>query len=129
MSSKAMSGVSESVTLQGDNGAKIAFRGRLFSESAYYDEEAVGITRLRLYVTDDAAHVSSIVSGSGEQRSRRHYTVRPHGRMCSMSDGRQSLTLPVDLLFTSVFGLCGIDPSLAEDLRPAFEEALYAVNG
>ena len=122
-------GISESVVLQGDNGAQIAFRGRLFSESAYYDEDTEVITHLRLYVTDDGAHVYSIVSGSGEGRSRRHYTVRPHGGMCSMSDGRQSLTLPVDLLFTSVFGLCGIDPALAEDLRPAFEEALYAVNG
>ena len=39
------------------------------------------------------------------------------------------MTLPVDLLFTSVFGLCGIDPALAEDLRPVLEEALYAANG
>ncbi len=129
MSTKAMSGFSESVVLQGDNGAKLSFRGRLFSESSYYDEDSSGITRLRLYVTDDGAHVYSIVSGDGESRSRRNYTVRPHGDMCSMSDGRQSLTVPVDLLFASVFGLCGIDPSLAEELRPAFEEALYAVNG
>jgi hypothetical protein len=122
-------GISESVVLQGDNGAQIAFRGRLFSESAYYDEDTEVITHLRLYVTDDGAHVYSIVSGVGAQRSRRHYTVRLNGKMCSMSDGKQSMTLPVDLLFTSVFGLCGIDPALAEDLRPVLEEALYAANG
>jgi hypothetical protein len=32
--------------------------------------------------------------------------------------------LPLDLLFASVFGLCGIDPERADDFKSDFEENL-----
>ena len=129
MNPKASASIYEDVLLRSDNGSEHFFRGRIFSESVYYDEESSILTRLRLFLAEDGTHVYSIVSGSGKVKSRRYYVVMPEGEFCRMSDGVQSLVLPVDTLFAAVFGLCGLDPTLAEELRPAFEESLRAANG
>ena len=128
--SKATTGaVTEKVFLRSDNGAELYFYGQLYSESSYYDEETEMLTRLRLFVTDTGEQVYSIVSSSGTHKKRRHYLVSAMGPHCRVSDGVQSLTLPVDMLFAAVFGLCGIDPERAEELRPAFEENLRMIIG
>lgn len=116
----------ETICLRSDNGTELSFRGRMFSESAYYDEEHASLTRLRLFLHEDGTHVYSIISGAGAEKNRRHYIVARDGDMCRMSDGRQILVVPMALLFSAVFGLCGIDPARAEELRPAVEEALLA---
>lgn len=119
---------SEEHLLCNDNGTEFRFKGKLFSESSYFDEEISTMTRLRLYVTADSLLVYSIISVAGREKQRRYYTVRVKGESCTMSDGRQTLVLPLDMLFTSVFGLCGIEPTRAEKLRPVIEETLRAVN-
>ena len=124
--SKATTGaVTEKFFLRNsDNGAELIFCGQLYSESSYYDEETTTLTRLRLFMTDTGDQVYSIVSGSGTHKNRRHYLVSIVDTHCRVSDGIQTLTLPVEMLFAAVFGLCGIDPERAEELRPAFEENL-----
>lgn len=114
----------EKIFLHNDNGSKLYFRGRMFSESSYFDEQTSTLTRVRLYATDNGRHVYSIVSGAGAEKSRRYYVVVPGAETCQISDGIHTLTVPTDMLFASVFGLCGIDPERAEELRPSFEENL-----
>jgi hypothetical protein len=114
----------EKLFLRNDNGAELSFRGRMFAESTYFDEQTSTLTRIRLYAADTGGHVYSIVSGAGEKKSRRFYEVTPGKETCRISDGTHALTVPTDMLFASVFGLCGIDPGRAGDLRSSFEENL-----
>ena len=115
--------------LRSDNGAELYFSGKLYSESSYYDEETATLTRLRLFVTDNGEQIYSIVSGSGSEKTRRHYVVAPEGEFYRVSNGIQTLTLPLEMLFAAVFGLCGIDPDRADELKPAFEENLRMIVG
>ena len=119
----------EQITLNSDNGVDLQFNGRLFSESSYYDEDSATLTRLRLYLTDSNEQVYSIVSGTGREKTRRHYVVAQEGDLYRISNGVQTLRLPLDILFASVFGLCGIDPDRAEELKPEFEESLRMIVG
>ena len=121
---KTATALAEKVLLRGDNGAELEFKGRIFSESSYYDEETSTLTRLRLFMDEDGRHVYSIISGSGANKNRRFYIVVPGKDVCEISDGIHTLTVPIDMLFAAVFGLCGIDPSRADELRPSFEEGL-----
>lgn len=117
------------ISLHSDNGAELTFRGRLFSESSHYDEESGVLTRLRLFETDKGEHIYSIISGDGATKTRRHYIIAPEGDLYRISDGIQTLMLPLDLLFTAVLGLCGIDGEKAEELKPVFEENLRSIVG
>ncbi len=121
--------IGERVVLRSDNGAEIEFRGYVYSETSYFDEETSTLTRLRLFLADGGKHVYSIISGSGVGKIRRHYIMTPGEEFCDISDGRNRLTVPTEMLFASVFGLCGIDPSRAEELRPIFEESLRRASG
>ena len=119
----------EPITLSNDNGVDLQFKGRLYSESSYYDEDSGTLTRLRLYLSEKNEQVYSIVSGTGAEKTRRHYVVAQDGDMYRISNGTQTLRLPLDILFASVFGLCGIDPNRAEELKPDFEETLRMIVG
>lgn len=119
----------DDIVLHSDNGASLHFKGRLFSESTCFDDTSGTLIRLRLFSMHGGGQVYSIITTSDTQKNRRYYTMRPVGELCEISDGVQTLTLPVEMLFNSVFGLCGIDPSQAENLRSSFEESLkFAVN-
>lgn len=120
---------SEKIFLRGDNGAELYFCGKLYSESSYYDEENATLTRLRLFLTENGEQVYSIVSGGGAEKTRRHYIVAPEGEFYRISNGIQTVTLPLEMLFAAVFGLCGIDPSRAEELKPEFEHNLRMMTG
>ena len=117
------------ISLQNDNGSELSFNGRLFSERSLYDEDSGTLTRLRLFATDKAEHVYSIVSGSGTHKSRRHYIIAQEGEFYRISDGVQTLLLPPELLFATVFGLCGIDPKKVQELIPDFEANLRTMAG
>ncbi|MDL2267052.1 hypothetical protein LJC46_03580 [Desulfovibrio sp. OttesenSCG-928-G15] len=120
---------SEEIILRNDSGTELRFCGRLYSESSYYDEETATLTQLRLYLAINGEQVYSIVSGSGHEKYRRFYTVAQEGELFRISDGFNTLMLPLEMLFASVFGLCGIDPTRAEDLKPEFEETLRVTVG
>lgn len=118
----------EAFTVYSDNGKELTFSGVLASESSYFDEETGCLTKLRLFVTEESGLVYSIVSSSGDSRLRRFYVIKTDGEMCTMNDGNTSLNIPLDMLFIAVFGLCGIDPSRAEEIRPVLEKVLQAAN-
>ena len=119
----------EQISLINDNGVPLNFNGILFSESTRYDEDSMTLTRLRLYISDQKEQVYFIVSGSGQEKTRRYYVVAGEDDMYRISNGAHTLRLPSDILFASVFGLCGIDPDRAEELKPNFEESLRMIAG
>lgn len=121
---------SEKIFLRSDNGTELYFCGKLYSESSYYDEESATLTRLRLFFTENGEQVYSIVSGSGAGKTRRHYTVAREGDfLYRVGNGVHTVTLSPEMLFAAVFGLCGIDPARAEELKPDFEENLRMMVG
>lgn len=121
--------VTDKISLQSDNGSELSFNGRLVSERSLYDEDSGMLTRLRLFATEKNEHVYSIVSGSGANKTRRHYLIALEGEFYRMSDGIQTLLLPPEQLFAAVFGLCGIDPQKAQELIPDFESNLRSMAG
>lgn len=120
----------EEITLQSDNGTELHFYGRMYSESSHFDEDTATLTRLRLYVTSKETYVYSIVSSSGAVKKRRLYVISPEGTdIYRLSDGIMTMTVSLDLLFASVFGLCGIDTARADELKPEIEESLRMLVG
>ena len=115
-------------SLSNDNGSVLSFCGRLVVDKEYFDADSSSLTRLRLFVTDAGAMVYSVIAGPANSRSRRAYTIAADGAMCRISDGIVSLQLPVDILLSTAFDLCGVDAQASEDFRPAFEEVLRAAN-
>lgn len=121
-------GSCEEHVLRNDAGAEIKFRGKLFSESSYYDEEQGALTRLKLFVAEDGRQIYSIVSGSDTAKWRRVYTMRVEGDFCHIDNGMQGITLHTDMLLTVVFGLCGIDASQGEAVRSFLEDSRKIAN-
>jgi len=120
---------SDKIILQSDNGSELSFNGSLSSERSLYDEDTGDLTRLRLFTTEKGEYVYSIVSGTGANKERRHYVISQEGDLYRINDGRQTLLLPPEMLFTAVFGLCGIDAEKALELMPAFEDNLRSMTG
>lgn len=117
----------EHVCLKHDNGADMMFRGRLFAESSWYDEENDILTRQKLYVTEQHEQVYYIVSGSGVERSRRLYRVCVMGDHCVIHNGACEMTLQFDMLMLVVRGLCGLEAGATPSLHMV-EEMLKAAN-
>jgi len=117
----------EIINLSHDNGADMVFRGRLFSECSWFDEENSILTRQKLYVTEKNEHVYYIVSGSKEQRSRRVYNVSVMGDHCVIHNGSSEMTLQFDMLMLAVRGLCGLKDGDTPSLS-VVEETLKAAN-
>ena len=107
----------EKISLHLENGSRLMFHGRLFSEAVWYDEYSGVLTHQKLYVTDQNEQVYAIQKGSGEKSTCRAYRVSVHGERCVIYNGRYSMELPLDLLLLAVRTLCG-----AED-GPALEQA------
>ncbi len=121
-------GSCEEHVLRIDAGAEVRFRGKLFSESSYFDEEQGAITRLKLFVAEDGRQIYSIVSGSSTAKWRRVYTMRIEGDFCHIDNGIQEITLHMDMLLTVVFGLCGIDAAQGEAVRFFLEDSRRIAN-
>ena len=79
------------VVLHLDNGAEMQFSGRPFAGGSWFDDETGELTRQKLYTTESGEHVYSIVTGKGQQRSRRAYRVSLHGEACTINDGRTEM--------------------------------------
>ena len=117
----------EDVCLKHDNGADIVFRGRLFAESSWFDEENSTLTRQKLYVTDQHEQVYYIVSGSGSARTRRAYKLSVMGDHCIIHNGATEMVLQFEMLMLAVRGLCGLDANATPSLSMV-EEMLKAAN-
>jgi len=117
----------EEVSLKHDNGLDITFRGRLFAECSWYDEEHEMLTRQKLYVTDTNEHIYYLVSHSGEERHRRAYRLSVLGDRCVIHNGNTEMVLQFDMLMLAVRGLCG----MSAEAEPAIEivaQTLQAAN-
>lgn len=119
--------VQETVTLQLENGASMEFAGRQFAGGSWYDEETGVLTRQSLYVTSENEHVYSMVSGQGNKRSRRAYRVALEGERCTINDGRQEVTMELEMLMMAVRALAGLDKESAPALE-VVEDTLRAAN-
>jgi len=117
----------EEIVLQLDNGTSLEFKGRLFSEASWYDEDSGVLTHQKLFVTDSHEQVYSVVTGGGNNRSRRAYKIRVQGEACTIFDGRTSMNLPFELLMMAVRSLCGLDEGAIPSLETV-EETLRAAN-
>jgi hypothetical protein len=118
----------EDVVLKHDDGADIFFRGRLFAECSWYDDEQNALTRQKLYVTDCNEHIYYLVGRCGEERWRRVYRLSVLGDRCVIHNGDTEMVLRFDMLMLAVRNLCGLG---ADDV-PALElveETLKAANG
>ena len=118
----------ERISLQLDNGAVMHFQGRQFAGGSWYDEESGTLTRQNLYVTSANEHVYAITSRNGAQRSRRAYRVTLHGDRCTIYDGRQEMTISMDMLMFALQALAGLDTNNAETTLAVVEETLRAAN-
>jgi hypothetical protein len=117
----------EDVSLTHDNGPDIHFRGRLFAECSWYDEERESLTRHKLYVTDTNEHIYYLVSHVGEERQRRAYRLSVLGDRCVIHNGNTEMVLQFDMLMLAVRNLCGMN----NEATPAIdivEQTLRAAN-
>ena len=105
------------VVLHLDNGAEMQFSGRPFAGGSWFDDETGELTRQKLYTTESGEHVYSIVTGKGQQRSRRAYRVSLHGEACTINDGRTEMTLDLEMLMLAVRALSGLEKDDAPDPR------------
>ena len=113
----------ENITLRLENDAVLSFRGRLFSEAVWNDEESGIFTHQKLYVTDQNEHVYVIRKG-GERRLCRAYRVSVRGERCVIYNGRTVTELPLDMLLLAVRTLCGADsPMLMEQVEETLRSA------
>ncbi len=117
----------ENVCLKHDNGSDITFRGRLFAESSWFDEESSTLTRQKLYVTDNHEQVYYIVRGNGPERSRHAYKLAVKGDHCIIQNGATEMVLEFDMLMLAVRQLCGLDADATPSLCMV-EEMLKAAN-
>ncbi len=118
----------EDICLKHDNGPDIQFRGRLFAESSWYDEEHGTLTRQKLYVAENNDQVYYIVRGAGQQRARSAYRVSVQGDMCIIRNGATEMALQFDMLMLAVRGLCGLKDAEATPSLEMVEEMLKAAN-
>ncbi|MFR6517809.1 MAG: hypothetical protein ACLUPV_00370 [Bilophila wadsworthia] len=121
------------VVLHLDNGAEMQFSGRPFAGGSWFDDETGELTRQKLYTTESGEHVYSIVTGKGQQRSRRAYRVSLHGEACTINDGRTEMTLDLEMLMLAVRALSGLEkddaPTSARSRNPPRRELLKIGRG
>ena len=117
----------EDVSLKHDNGPDIFFRGRLFAECSWYDEESSALTRQKLYVTDTNEHIYYLVYHAGDSRQRRAYRLSVLGDRCIIHNGNTEMVLQFDMLMLAVRSLCGMN-AVTESVIDLVEQTLKAAN-
>ena len=108
----------ETVSLKQDNGQELTFRGSLYSECSWFDEEHKQLTKQKLYLTDTNEQIYYIVRSSGEEKTHHAYRFSVNGDQCIINNGKTAVTLPFDMLMLVVRDLCGLaaeeTPTLSE---------------
>ncbi len=108
----------ESVSLTQDNGETITFRGSLYSECSWFDEEHKQLTKQKLYVTDSNEQIYYVVRSVGGAKSHHAFRFSVDNGNCVINNGKADVTLPFDMLMLVVRDLCGISaaetPSISE---------------
>lgn len=117
----------EDICLKHDNGNDMSFRGRLFSECSWYDEEQQTLTRQKLFVTEENDQVYYIVRSRGRDRTRHAYRLRMDDGLCLINDGKNEIRMHFDMLMLAVRGICGLEADATPSLSMV-EEMLRACN-
>ncbi len=104
--------IMEEVTLSNDTGANLSFRGRLYAENSFYDEDTGTLTQQKLYITEKGQQAYSIVTSDGKNKERRAYLIKREGRLCKINNGLFDVTVNAHDLVTAVRGLCGIQENM-----------------
>ena len=74
------------IRLQSDVGGELVFKGRIFSECSWYDEEYGVQMRQKLYVADNRDQIYYIVR-SGKEKSRQAYRLSFSNGVCTINNG------------------------------------------
>ena len=117
----------ESICLKHDNGADLQFRGRLFSESSWFDNENDILTKQKLYLTEENEQVYYIVRIQNSERTRSVYKLSIDNNQCTMANGISKMTLEIDMLMLAVRQLCGLNDETSKSLSMV-EEVLKVAN-
>lgn len=111
----------KTITLENDHGSSVTFKGALYAQTSFFEENTGILTKQELYSTADGHQAFALVSTDGDVKRRSAYIVRRQGDMCIMDNGEQQMTLPYDWLMMFTQALwdidlerqrkrCGIDP-------------------
>lgn len=94
----------ETIVLDDDKAGPVEFRGHLYAQTSFYDEDTGVLTQQKLYATEEGDQAFSIVSSDGSAKNRRAYVVRREGELCHIQCGERTVSIPYDslMLFTQV---------------------------
>jgi len=103
----------ETIVLQDDKAGDMTFRGHLYAQTSFYDEDSGVLTQQKLYTTEDGDQAFSIVSSDGSVKHRRAYVVRREGELCHIQCGARTVSIPYDslMLFTQILWDIDLDSS------------------
>ncbi|MBQ7618031.1 MAG: hypothetical protein IJS50_04075 [Desulfovibrio sp.] len=111
----------ENVCLKQDNGQDLSFRGSLYSECSWFDEDQKQMTRQKLYLTDKNEQIYYIVRSAGEEKSHHAYRFSVKDDQCIIDNGKTPVTLPFDMLMLVVRDLCGLSEAESAELSDVQE--------
>ncbi len=87
------------ITLENDNGATISFRGKLYAQTSFFEEETGVLTKQELYSTQEGDQAFRIISSNGEQKTKASYLIKRNEEACVITNGEKTLSLPFEWLF------------------------------
>jgi len=102
-------GPMKAITLDNDGGASISFRGMLYAQTSFFEENTGVLTKQELYSTEDGDQAFAIIASDGEAKQKSAYLVKRVGDVCVMSNGEQELSLPYEWLMMYTQALWDID--------------------
>lgn len=94
----------ETIVLEDDKAGPVEFRGHLYAQTSFYDEDTGVLTQQKLYATEGGHQAFSVVSSDGSSKNRRAYVVRREGELCHIECGERTVSIPYDslMLFTQI---------------------------
>lgn len=114
--------------LQGFGGKELHFHAKLFSECSLFNDDNGEITRMSLYMLADKRLVYYMVSGNGKGKDARTYLIKVQDDFCDVDNGLMRMVLPSSLMFSVVFGMCGLGEGQEVEMKETLEQSLKAVN-
>ncbi|MCK9240392.1 hypothetical protein [Desulfocurvus sp.] len=97
------------ITLDNGQGGSITFKGALYAQTSFFEEDTGVLTKQELYSTEDGHQAFALVSSDGDLKRKSAYIVRRQGDLCVMDNGERTMTLPYDWLMMFTQALWDID--------------------
>lgn len=108
-SSAGAQGPMKAISLDNDGGASISFRGALYAQTSFFEENTGVLTKQELYTTEDGDQAFAIIASDGDSKQKSAYLVKRQGDTCVMSNGEQEMSLPYEWLMMYTQALWDID--------------------